>query len=463
MMQNKQLAVKAGFNKIKSDLIAEFKIEVDDLPYITDIKSVNQSGVPLYSHILLWVTLCFVVIAIIWANFAMLDEVTRGSGKTIPSSYIQVVQNLEGGILADILVKEGELVEKGQALLKLKEVRFSSSFNETKLKYYELLSKVARLTAEINKTELVVPEEVMEKTPNIASNSKQLLESRQHELNVNKRILEEQIRQKKQDLIEIKSRSNQLTRSYKLLKEELDISKPLVAEGAMSKVEILRLQRSVNDLKGELTSAKLSMPRLESFIDEAKGKLSELEIRFRTKAIEELNQAKAELGRTTESVMALEDRVTRTRVLSPVKGTIKRLKVTTIGGVVQPGMDLVEIVPFEDQLLIEAEVRPADIAFLHPGLKAMVKLTAYDYSIYGGLEAELEHISADTITNKEDDKSYYLIRLRTNKNYLEKKGERLNIIAGMTADVDILTGKKSVLDYLLKPILKAKQRALRER
>ena len=463
MMQNKQLAVKSGFNKIKSDLAAEFKIEEDDLPYITDIKSVNQSGVPLYSHILLWVTLCFVVIAIIWANFAMLDEVTRGSGKTIPSSYIQVVQNLEGGILADILVKEGELVEKGQALLKLKEVRFSSSFNETKLKYYELLSKVARLTAEINKTELIVPEEVMEKTPNIANNSKQLLESRQHELNVNKRILEEQIRQKKQDLIEIKSRSNQLTRSYKLLKEELDISKPLVAEGAMSKVEILRLQRSVNDLKGELTSARLSMPRLESFIDEAKGKLAELEIRFRTKAIEELNQAKAELGRTTESVMALEDRVTRTRVLSPVKGTIKRLKVTTIGGVVQPGMDLVEIVPFEDQLLIEAEVRPADIAFLHPGLKAMVKLTAYDYSIYGGLEAELEHISADTITNKEDDKSYYLIRLRTNKNYLEKKGERLNIIAGMTADIDILTGKKSVLDYLLKPILKAKQRALKER
>ncbi len=463
MMQNKQLAVKSGFNKIKLDLTAEFKIETDDLPYITDIKSVNQSGVPLYSHILLWVTLCFVIIAIIWANFAMLDEVTRGSGKTIPSSYIQVVQNLEGGILADILVKEGELVEKGQALLKLKEVRFSSSFNETKLKYYELLSKVARLTAEINKTELVVPEEVMEKTPNIANNSKQLLESRQHELKVNKRILEEQIRQKKQDLIEIKSRSGQLTRSYKLLKEELDISKPLVAEGAMSKVEILRLQRSVNDLKGELTSTRLSMPRLESFIDEAKGKLSELEIRFRTKAIEELNQAKAELGRTTESVMALEDRVTRTRVLSPVKGTIKRLKVTTIGGVVQPGMDLVEIVPFEDQLLIEAEVRPADIAFLHPGLKAMVKLTAYDYSIYGGLEAELEHISADTITNKEDDKSYYLIRLRTSKNYLEKKGERLNIIAGMTADVDILTGKKSVLDYLLKPILKAKQRALKER
>lgn len=451
------------FNQIKSDLTSEFKVRTDDLPYLTDVNAANQYGVSIFSHILLWLTFAFVVIAIIWANFAMLDEVTRGSGKTIPSSHIQVVQNLEGGILAEILVREGELVEKGQALLKLKEVRFSSSFKETKLKYYELLATVARLTAEINKAKIVFSEEVLQKAPNIAKNAEQLLESRQHKLIANKKILEEQIRQKKQDLVEIKSKSSQIARSYNLLKEELEISKPLVAEGAMSKVEILRLQRNVNDLRGELTSARLSIPRLESSLDEAKSKLSELEIRFRTEALEELNQAKAELGRTTESVMALEDRVTRTRVLSPVKGTIKQLKVTTIGGVVQPGMDLVEIVPLEDQLLIEAEVRPADIAFLHPGLKAMIKLTAYDFSIYGGLEAELEHISADTITNKEDDESYYLIRLRTNKNYLEKKGEKLNIIAGMTADVDILTGKKSVLDYILKPILKAKERALRER
>jgi len=241
------------------------------------------------------------------------------------------------------------------------------------------------------------------------------------------------------------------------------MSEPLVAEGAMSRVEILRLQRSANDIHGELTAARLSIPRLESSLNEAKSKLSELEIRFHTEALEELNLAKSELDITTESVMALEDRVTRTRVLSPVKGTIKQLKVTTIGGVIQPGMDLVEIVPLEDQLLIEAEIRPADIAFLHPGQKAMVKLTAYDFSIYGGLEAELEHISADTITNEEDGESYYLIRLRTDKNYLEKNGEKLNIIAGMTADVDILTGKKSVLDYILKPILKARSRALRER
>ena len=445
--------------EIKSDHISQ----TEDQAFLTDVNAANLYGASIQSHILLWLSFSFVVIAIIWANFATLDEVTRGSGKTIPSSHIQVVQNLEGGILSEILIKEGDLVEKGQVLLKLDAVRFASSFNETKLKYYELLATTARLTAEVNKKEMVLPEEVIQKAPDIANDAKQLLISRQNELKANKKILEEQIRQKKQDIVELKSKSFQISRSYKFLQEELEMSEPLVAEGAMSRVELLRLQRSANDLKGDLTAARLSIPRLKSSLDEAKNKLSELEIRFHTEALEELNLAKAELDRTTESIMALEDRVTRTRVLSPVKGTIKQLKVTTIGGVVQPGMDLVEIVPLEDQLLIEAKVRPADIAFLHPGQKAMVKLTAYDFSIYGGLEAKLEHISADTITNEEDGESYYIIRLRTDKNYLEKNGEKLNIIAGMTADVDILTGKKSVLDYILKPILKARARALRER
>jgi len=449
-------------NKL-SDLKSNYQQQTEDQDFLSDINAANLYGASIQSHIILWLACIFVIIAIIWANFATLDEVTRGSGKTIPSSHIQVVQNLEGGILAGILIKEGEQVEKGQALLKLDAVRFASSFNETKLKYYELLVTKARLSAEVNKQDIVIPEEVLKKHPGIASDAKNLLQSRQNELTANKRILEDQVRQKEQDLIELNSKTAQISRSYHLLRKELKMSEPLVAEGAMSQVEILRLQRSTNDLRGELSSARLSIPRIKSSLNEAKNKLAELEIRFHTEALEELNNVKAELDRVSASVLALEDRVTRTKIVSPVKGTIKQLKVTTIGGVIKPGMDLVEIVPLEDQLLIEAEVRPADIAFLYPGQKAMVKLTAYDFSIYGGLESELEHISADTITNEEDGKSYYIIRLRTNKTYLEKNGERLNIIAGMTADVDILTGKKSVLDYLLKPILKARDRALKER
>ncbi len=449
---------KKGF-----EIISNSKINDEDQAFLSDVNAANLYGASIHSHIMLWLTFLFFVIALIWANFATLDEVTRGMGKTIPSSHIQVVQNLEGGILSDILVKEGQLVEKGQVLLQLDAVRFASSYNETKLKYYELLATTARLTAEVNQKEMKMPVEVIKMAPNIAKNARQLLTSRQNNLNANKKILEEQIRQKEQDLIELKSKARKISRSYSLLQQELKMSEPLVAEGALSQVELLRLKRNANDLRGELTAARLSIPRLESSLDEAKNKLSELEIRFHTEALEELNLAKAELARTSETVLALEDRVTRTKVLSPVKGTIKQLKVTTIGGVVQPGMDLVEIVPLEDVLLVEAQVRPADIAFLRPGQKAMVKLTAYDFSIYGGLEAELQHISADTITNEEDGESYYIIRLSTNKNFLEKNGEKLRIISGMTAEVDILTGKKSVLDYLLKPILKAKNRALRER
>ncbi len=449
-------------NKL-SDLKTTYRHQAEDQDFLTDVNSANLYGASIHSHLILWLAVSFVFIAIIWAHFATLDEVTRGAGKIIPSSQIQIIQNLEGGILADILVHEGDQVEKGQALLQLDAVRFTSSFNETQLKYYQLLADTARLTAEVNNQALVIPDEILQQYPSIANNTKHLLDSRQNGLKANKRILEDQIRQKQQDLVELNSKVAQISRSYKLLKKELSMSEPLVAEGAMSQVEILRLRRSVNDLKGEMSSARLSIPRVKSSLTEAKHKLSELEIRFHTDALEELNTTKAELDRISATVLALKDRVTRTKIISPVKGTIKQLKVTTIGGVIQPGMDLVEIVPSEDLLLIEAEIRPADIAFLYPGQKAMVKLTAYDFSIYGGLEAELEHISADTIINEEDGKSYYLIRLKTNKIYLEKNGERLKIIPGMTVNVDILTGKKSVLDYLLKPILKARNNALRER
>ncbi|ORU94308.1 MAG: hemolysin secretion protein D [Cycloclasticus sp. symbiont of Bathymodiolus heckerae] len=421
-------------NKL-SELKKQHEQHAEDQMYVTDVNAASLYGASIQSHIILWMTFSFLIIAVIWANFAELDEVTRGSGKTTPSSHIQVIQNLEGGILAKILVREGETVEKGQALLQLDPVRFASSLNETKLKYHELLAATARLSAEVENSELVIPAGVLKKSPDIANNAIQLFKSRRKEFNATTKILKEQVRQ--------------YARGYALLKEELDMSAPLVDEGAMSKVELLRIKREVNDIRGQLSDAK--------------NKLAETKVRFQTKALEELNQVKAELDRTAESTLALEDRVTRTKVVSPVKGIIKRLKVTTVGGVIQPGMDLVEIVPIDDQLLIEAEIRPADIAFLHPGQKAMVKLSAYDFSIYGGLEAELEHISADSITNEEDGENYYVIRLRTKKNYLEKNGTKLKIIAGMTADVDILTGKKTVLDYLFKPILKAKERALKER
>lgn len=436
----------------------------EDQVYIDEMAAADHFHLPLRSHAILLLSTLFVVVMLVWAGFASLDEVTRGVGKTIPSGQVQVVQNLEGGILAEILVAEGQQVEKDQVLLQLDELRFASSFKETKLKYYELLASTARLEAEVSGGMLTIPEEVVKNAPQIADNARQLFASRQNEIKSNTDILADQVRQKQQEIVEIQSKTEQLARSYKLLQDEVKMSEPLVADGAMSQVELLRLQRAANDLKGDLNSANLAVPRLRSSLDEARNKLEEIKIRYKTEALKQLNEAKAELDRTSESANALADRVNRTRVLSPVRGTIKRIKVNTVGGVIQPGMDLLEIVPLEDQLLIEAKIRPADIAFLRPGQQAMVKLTAYDFSIYGGLRAQLEHISADSIPSEEKDgESYYLIRLRTDKNYLEKNGERLDIIAGMTAEVDILTGKKTVLDYLLKPILKARDRAFTER
>lgn len=389
--------------------ITEFNAEQqqlsEDKDFVSDINAVNLYGVPIHSHLILLLSFAFIVIALLWAGFATLDEVTRGSGKIIPSSHIQIVQNLEGGILSKILVKEGDQVVKGQELLQLDDVRFASSFNETKLKYYELLANNARLTAETTDQPLAIPQEVVDNAPELADHAEQLYRSRLSELEASTSVLSQQVRQKEQELVELKSKQEQLSRSYQLLQKEVQMSEPLVANGALSEVEMLRLRRSANDLLGELDSAKLSIPRIQAYLSENKSKLAEMKIRFRTEALKELNETKAELDRTKASTLALEDRVTRTRILSPVNGTIKQLKISTIGGVIQPGMDLIEIVPIDDTLLVEAQIRPADIAFLHPGQDAMVKLTAYDFSIYGGLKAKLEHISADTIITRRTKKA----------------------------------------------------------
>lgn len=435
----------------------------EDSQYMSDINAAILYQSPIQSHIILWISALFVFTALIWANYATLDVVTRGTGKTIPSSHLQVIQNLEGGIVSEIMVKEGDVVDKDQPLLRLDDVRFSSSFKEEKIKAITLQASIARLQALANGTELHMPAEIERNYFDLAMHERQLYNSKREELNSMIETIHQQIKQREQELVEIESKKERLLQSYQMLEKELRMSEPLVAEGAMSEVEFLRLKRNANDLQGDLNAARLSVPRLQASLSEAKNKINEQRTQFHATIVGELNTAKAEVERIGESIRAVKDQVSRTLVTSPIKGTVKQLKVATIGGVIQPGMDLVEIVPFEDKLLVQAEIRPADIAFLRPGQKAIIKLTAYDYSIYGGLEAHLDHISADTITNPDDGKSYYLIRLSTTQNHIEKNGQIFNIIPGMTADVDILTGKRTVLDYLLKPILKTKENAMHER
>lgn len=291
---------------------------------------------------------------------------------------------------------------------------------------------------------------------------KSLYDTKKLELDQKLNILNEQIRQRNNELRELNSRINQLSSSYKLMLKEVNITQPLFKKGLVSEVEFLQLKRQANSLKGELDAARISSPRIKSTIVEAENKIKESKLAFRNEAKRELNEVLAEIERINQSQVGLEDKVKRTLVKSPVTGTIARMMVNTVSGVVKPGMDLIEIVPKEDTLIAEVNVKPADVAFLKPGLKAVVKFTAYDFSIYGGLEGALEQISADTVTNRKGE-SFFIVRIKTNRNYLGSKEKPLKIIVGMTVSADIVTGKKTVLDYLLKPILKAKQAALRER
>ncbi|WP_347290825.1 HlyD family type I secretion periplasmic adaptor subunit [Kluyvera georgiana] len=418
---------------------------------------------PRVVRITLWAILGFFIIMIAWASLADIDEVTRGDGKAIPSSRLQKIQNLEGGIVAEVFVHEGEVVKAGAPLLRLDDTRFRSNAGESEADRLALEARIQRLTAQLdNKETLTLSPEILNKTPDIANGEMELFAS------VNKRIqselsgLNEQLVQKKQELLDYQAKGAQYRRSLGLLQQEISMSEPLVAKGAISKVEVLRLRRSEVETRGQLESVTLAVPRAEAAIKEIESKISETRGRYRSEALSQLNEARTDLSKTEASSKAIEDRVNRTLVTSPVRGIVQQLMVNTIGGVIQPGNDLVEIVPLDDTLLVEAKIRPQDIAFLRPGQEAMVKFTAYDYTIYGGLKAKLEQISPDTVTDK-DGKSFYVIRLRTEKNHLGSDEKPLIIIPGMVASVDIITGKKTILSYLLKPILRAKAEAFRER
>jgi adhesin transport system membrane fusion protein len=460
MMQRLKYLLQPRTCSLDSRDVAQ--LHAGDDAFMSDTNAAVAMGASRTSHLILFATAAFLVSALTWAAFAEIDEVTRGEGKVIPSSKIQVIQNLEGGILTEILISEGQLVDKDQPLLRLDDIRFSSSYRETRAKYLELLARSARLTAEANNQPVSIPDVVNKEDPQLAASELALHRSRAEELVSKQNILGQQQSQTRQEMAELEARKNQLARSHALLKQELEMSEPLAAEGAISEVEILRLKRSVNDMRGELEASTLAIPRLRAANEEMKSKIAEIGIAFRTEARSDLSAVEGELSTVEEILRGQQDRVSRTLVRSPVRGTVKQIMVTTIGGVIQPGMDLVEIVPTEGSLLVEAHVRPADIAFLRPEQDAQVKLTAYDYAIYGGLPAKLEHISADTIPD-ESGESFFLIRVRTERSYLGTEAAPLKIMPGMTAMVDILTGEKTVLDYLLKPVLRARERALKER
>ena len=437
-------------------------VSSEELSYASSAAAAVLYQSPRGGQQLLWAIAVFIVVMVTWAAVAEVDEFTRGHGRVIPSQSVQLVQNLEGGIVAEVFVREGQRVKRDQALVRLDDLRFSASLRETKVNQAQLQVKAARLKAEAEGNTFPQAGLLNGLPADTISVETDLYLARQQELITSNQVIQQQIEQKKQEMSELKAKSEQLQRSYHLLKNELDLTQPLVVEGAVSQVELLRLRRMVNDLAGELQAANLAVPRVQSALVELEQKLAAADFAFRSEAQAEFNDVQSELSLLRESSQAIVDQVDRTLVKSPVAGTIKQLFVKTLGGVVQPGMDLLAIVPSEDHLLIETNIRPADIAFMHPGQKAMVKFTAYDFSIHGGLEGSVVNISPDTIVDDEGD-SFYLVQIETALSFLGEKNDPLPIIPGMTVNVDILTGKKTVLDYILKPILKTKALALRER
>ena len=415
-----------------------------------------------FAYILTIMTFLFVVVLFTWANYAVLDEVTRGEGRVIPSSKTQIIQNLEGGILAEILVREGDIVEKGDILVRIDNTAAQATFRDAQGRFYTLQATIERLEAEREDRKLAFSEEIQAEAPTAVADQTSLYKARQRQLKAQTSVLQSQAKQRKQEIAEMRSRRKQLDRSLQLARDEYSITQPLVQSGVVARIDLIRIQRQVADLEGEIITIRLTIPRLQTAAKEAKERVQEVVYSAKTDISNELNRIRAELNSVTETLLAGEDRVTRTEVRSRVRGTVKEIKQNTVGGVIRPGEDIIEIVPLDDTLLIEAQIRPADIAFLRPGQESMIKIAAYDFSIYGGLKARVEHISADTIKDEQGE-NFYRVYLRTEQNSLVHQGNELPIIPGMTATIEILTGKKSVLDYILKPILKARDRALRER
>ena len=434
----------------------------EDTDFMGDLHAAMRGRPRVLGNLLLIGIVGFFIAIVWWASWAEIDERTSGQGQVIPSSQVQVVQNLEGGILAALHVAEGEAVVEGQLLMRLDNTQFIAKSREDRAKLYALNAVIARASAEIDGTSLSFSQEVLDNVPAVARTEAALYRSRARELAATIEVFNQQFVQGEQELIELDTRVRQLERSLELIEEELDITRPMVDKGVMPRVDLIRLEREHNEIKGTLDASRQMAPRLDAALSEIQGKIREARANFKSAALKELNEAQVNLNALQESLASVDDRVRRTEILAPVAGIIKQVLINTIGGVVRPGMDLVEIVPLDDKLLIEARIRPADIAFLHPGQEATVKITAYDYTIFGTLPAELVYISADTILDEKQE-SYYLIRVRTERNDLGNEEKTLPIIPGMTAEVDVLTGKRTVLEYLLKPILRGREMAFRER
>lgn len=451
---------EAFFNKNTPNL--NKNLSKHDYEYMKSLSAAVIYNRPKKLH---WVLVSFTItifVFIIWASFAQIDEIARGQGKVVPSGQNQIIQNLEGGIVSEILIKEGDFVKKDQILLKISNEKSSSSLVSNEIKSLYLEAQIKRLETEISGKAFEFKKSDNEILNDFLKNEKDLYTSNMKQLNSKIQILKEQNKQKQNELRDVRQTIKHLRFSSKAIGKEVKMTEPMVKRGIRSQVDFLKLQREESDSKQKLQSAILSVNKIKSEISEIKKKINETYENHESKTREKLNEIITSLKDLEANSVASIDQVSRAIVKSPSNGIVQALYVNTIGGSIKPAEDLIEIVPTDYKLIVEVKILPSDIAFIYQGQKAVVKFSAYDFSIYGGLDGEVINISPDTITEK-DDKTYYLVRIKTDKNYIGSEEKKMKIIPGMVADVDIITGKKTILDYILKPILKTKQYTFTER
>ncbi|MBQ9405819.1 MAG: HlyD family type I secretion periplasmic adaptor subunit [Desulfovibrio sp.] len=423
------------------------------------------------------VALMFVSL-VVWAAFASVDEVTHAEGQVVGSQRTQTIQNLEGGILRAVLVHEGQIVDKGAVLAQLDNEMAESAYRDAVNKAMENSLALVRLESEIKGEEPVFPspledwarqlvgrdveESALARAREIVRDQTNLWHSRMAQLKAEIAVLQSQHAQRLHDVDEQMARKKQLDSSLAISIQQRNTAHALVQRNNFSKLEYLGMQQKVVELEGQVDALAAAIPKAQAAAEESQQRIVSRKAEQTAAIKDEINKRRLELNSVRETLSAGRDRVTRTELRAPVRGTVMQIYISTVGGVVKPGEPIMDLVPLDDTLLVEARVKPQDVAFLRPGQDVMVKISAYDFSIYGGLEGKLESISADTIEDKRGE-HHYVVKVRTRKNAIIHHNEQLPIIPGMVVTADILIGKKTVLDYLLKPILKAKQNALRER
>ncbi|MGB3445913.1 MAG: HlyD family type I secretion periplasmic adaptor subunit [Xanthobacteraceae bacterium] len=439
-----------------------------DFAFANDVRAAVDLRTPKTSRLILVSTLGLLIAALVWAHFAVLDEVKRGNGRVIPTRQMQVVQSLEGGIVSEILVQEGAIVAQSQPLIRIEDTKFAAEFGEIRERRVAMAARVARLEAEAaGKQTLEFPPELMQASPNAVAAERSVFDARARKLAQDIDTIQQQEAQRRREYDEYKATETKLTNTLKFLQREVELTKNLYKQKVVPEIEMLRIDRQASEMSGQLQVTKASMAKAESAIHEAQSRLEGARMTLRAQADEDLAKSRGDLAVLDENIKSAKDRVLRTELRSPVHGIINKVNITTIGAVVQPGANLMEIVPLDDSLLVEGRIRPQDIAFIRPGQEAVVKISAYDSSVYGSLAGKVERISADTIAEEKPERgekgeTFYRVIVRTSKNYLGTDKQPLPIIPGMVATVEVLTGRKTVLDYIMKPARMLKQQALRE-